>query len=473
MKLYYEAFREFLKRYTAIFKSVWAVREQLDPPVRKQDELAFLPAQLELIETPVSPLPKYTVRIIMLIFVVALLWSLIGKLDIVAVAGGKTVPGSRTKIIQPLESGVVKGIYVKDGQHVEANQLLIELDATGTAADAQKASDALSSAGGSQARYQSVLIALDTGQAPKPFTIAGADKNLIETENRLARSEYSSFIAKRSAQSSALSQRQAELATTRTLITTLEQTAAIARTRVKEVEPLVAKKYLSQQDFLQLKQASIEAEQNLATQRSRIAELQAAIASQRQEGDALNADFRRQLNDGLRQASEQVAQYGADASKAQRRDDLMQLRAPVAGTVQQLAIHTVGGVVTPAQPLLAVVPDGEALEVEAMVLNKDIGFVKEGQSATIKIESFPYTRYGYLEGIVESVSHDAMQDENLGLVYQARVRLNKNTLMIDGTKVNLSSGMALSVEIKTGKRRVITYLLSPLQQHTEEAMRER
>jgi hemolysin D len=123
--------------------------------------------------------------------------------------------------------------------------------------------------------------------------------------------------------------------------------------------------------------------------------------------------------------------------------------------------------------LLAVVPEGEALEVEAMVLNKDIGFVREGQQATIKVESFPYTRYGYLEGVVESVSHDAMQDENLGLVYQARVRLNKSTLMIDGTKVNLSSGMALSVEIKTGKRRVITYLLSPLQQHAEEAMRER
>jgi hemolysin D len=389
MKIYFDAFGEFIKRYTGIFKSVWAVREQLDPPIRSQDELAFLPAQLELIETPVSPLPKYTVRIIISIFLVALLWSLIGKLDIVAVAGGKTVPGSRTKIIQPLEAGVVKGIYVKDGQHVEANQLLVELDATSTAADAQKASDALSSAGGSQARYQSILTALDTGQAPKPFTIAGADKDVIETENRLARSEYSGFIAKRSAQSSTLSQRQAELATTRTLISTLEQTARIAQTRVKEVEPLVAKKYLSQQDFLQLQQASIEAEQNLATQRSRIAELQAAIATQRQEGDALAADFRRQLNDGLRQTTEQVAQYGADASKAQRRDDLMQLRAPVAGTVQQLAIHTVGGVVTSAQPLLAVVPEGEALEVEAMVLNKDIGFVREASKPRSKLKVFP------------------------------------------------------------------------------------
>ena len=473
MKFYYEAFREFLKRYATVFKSYWAIREQLDPPIRSADELAFLPAQLELIETPVSPLPKYTVRIIMAIFVVALLWSIFGKLDIVAVAGGKTVPGGRTKIIQPLEAAVVKAIYVKDGQHVEANQLLIELDATGTTADSQKASDALISAGGSKARYQSLLSAIDSGQQPKTFIIDGADKAVVDTENRLSRSEYSTFVAKRAAQNSALAQREAELATTRTLIVTLAETATIAKTRVSEVEKLLEKKFISQQDYLQVKQVSISADQNLAGQRGRIAELQAAITTQRQERDALVADFRRQLNDGLRQSSEQVAQFGSDASKAQRRDDLMQLRAPVAGTVQQLAIHTVGGVVTPAQPLLAVVPEGEALEVEALVLNKDIGFVKEGQQATIKIESFPYTRYGYLEGVVETVSHDAMQDEKLGLVYQARVRLKKSTLMIDGVKVNLSSGMALSVEIKTGKRRVITYLLSPLQQHTEEALRER
>jgi len=147
--------------------------------------------------------------------------------------------------------------------------------------------------------------------------------------------------------------------------------------------------------------------------------------------------------------------------------------APVAGSVQQLVVHTVGGVVTPAQPLLAIVPSGERLEVEATVLNKDIGFVKAGQAVTMKVESFPYTRYGYLTGTVMSVSHDAAQDEKMGLVFPARVQLDKATLMIDGVKVNLTPGMALSVEIKTGKRRVIDYLLSPLQQHTTEALRER
>lgn len=162
-----------------------------------------------------------------------------------------------------------------------------------------------------------------------------------------------------------------------------------------------------------------------------------------------------------------------EVAKTTRRDRLMALRAPVDGTVQQLAVHTVGGVVTPAQALLAVVPGEESLEIEATVLNKDIGFVRPGQAVTVKIESFPYTHYGYLTGVVASVSHDAAQDENLGLVFPARIKLDGAMLTIDGTQVHLTSGMSLSAEIKTGKRRVITYLLSPLQQHGSEALRER
>jgi len=201
--------------------------------------------------------------------------------------------------------------------------------------------------------------------------------------------------------------------------------------------------------------------------------LQAAIRGANDQLRVLDTDARQQTLDGLRQAREQIGQYAPELAKTEQRDKLMQLRAPVDGTVQQLAIHTVGGVVTPAQALMAVVPSEEMLEVEATVLNKDIGFVRPGQRATVKVESFPYTRYGYLEGEVQSVSHDAAQDERLGLIFPARVRLQNANLVIDGVKVQLTPGMNLSVEVKTGKRRVIDYLLSPLQTHAGEAMRER
>ena len=151
----------------------------------------------------------------------------------------------------------------------------------------------------------------------------------------------------------------------------------------------------------------------------------------------------------------------------------MTLTAPVTGTVQQLAIHTVGGVVTEAQALMAIVPDDETIEVEVMVENKDIGFVKPGQVAVVKLETFPYTRYGYLEGVVDHVSYDAVQDEQRGLIFPARVRLNKTHFMIDDTRVNLTSGMSVTAEIKIGKRRVIDYFLSPLREYKDEGLREK
>jgi hemolysin D len=193
----------------------------------------------------------------------------------------------------------------------------------------------------------------------------------------------------------------------------------------------------------------------------------------REELEFLVTDTRQQTLDGLRQAHEQIAQFAPEVSKTEQRDRLMQLRAPVDGTVQQLAVHTVGGVITPAQPLLAVVPSEESLEVEATILNKDIGFVRSGQRATIKIESFPYTRYGFLEGVVDSVSHDAAQNEKMGLVFPATIRLKRTVLVIDGVKINLTSGMNLTVEIKTGKRSVVDYLLSPLKATSSESFRER
>lgn len=151
----------------------------------------------------------------------------------------------------------------------------------------------------------------------------------------------------------------------------------------------------------------------------------------------------------------------------------MRLTSPVDVTVQQLIVHTIGGVVTPAQPVMVIVPRDKALEVEAFVENKDIGFVKPNQDAEVKIETFQYTKYGTVHARVTSVSHDAINDDKRGLIYSIRVKMEKAAIDVDGTWVRLSPGMAVSVEIKTGKRRVIEYFLSPLLQHAAESLRER
>lgn len=467
------AIGDVLRRYRQVFRAAWAARRTLEPIQRTREELAFLPAHLELAETPLSPAPRVSLWVIMGLFSAALLWAWVGKLDVVAVAPGKTVTSSRTKVIQPAETAVVRRILVHDGQRVHQGDLLVELDATATTADSEKAEQALISARLTAARSAALVAAIDLEQPPVLVPHDGVPVTRFESTGRLALSEYAAFEAKKQSLQAMVTQKQAELHTVESAIIPLEQYLAIAHTRLADYEKLLEKSYVPRQDYLQRKQESISAERDLAGQRSRRAELLSAIIGAKEELSVTVTDTRRQLLDELRQAREQIQQFEPEVARTRQRNALMRLTAPVTGTVQQLAVHTVGGVVTPAQPLLSVVPEDESMEVEATVLNQDIGFVHPGQRATIKVESFPYTRYGYIEGVVESVSHDAIQDENLGLVFQARVRMKKTALVIDGVTVNLTSGMSLTAEINTGKRRVIDYILDPLKAGTSEAMRER
>ncbi|MBN5027863.1 HlyD family type I secretion periplasmic adaptor subunit [Stenotrophomonas maltophilia] len=473
MKHIRDGVRDFAARYITIFRGAWRVRHAMDPPTRAADELAFLPAHLELIETPSSPTARWTMRTIIALFCVALLWAAIGKLDIVAVAPGKTVVDSRTKVVQPAETGVVRRILVRDGQVVRAGQVLIELDATATGADVAKSGDALLNARMTAIRLRALGEALQRGLAPVIRAEPDMPAGRVQAEQALARSQYDALQAKRHNLQALISQRRAELETTQASVKPLEESARISKLRADDYRSLLEGNYVGRHDYLLREQERIAGERDLAAQRNRVQEIRSAQLAAEEELTVLVADFRQQTLDGLRAAQEQIGQMTPEVSRTGQRDHQMTLRAPVDGTVQQLGIHTVGGVVTPAQPLLAVVPSEEALEVEASILNKDIGFIRNGQPVTVKVESFPYTRYGYLTGKVISVSHDAMQDEKLGPVFPVRVKLDKATLQIDGVTVRLTAGMSLSAEIKTGKRRVIDYLLSPLRQHTGEAMRER
>ncbi|NID14096.1 HlyD family type I secretion periplasmic adaptor subunit [Luteibacter yeojuensis] len=468
-----EALAAMVNRYRDVFRAAWSERRAMDPPRRTADELAFLPAHLELIDAPLSPVPRWSMRIIMALFAVALAWACFGKLDVVAVGAGKTVTSGRTRVLQPAETAVVRRILVQDGQHVYQGELLIELDATGASADVEKAREALLAARLNAIRSNAIAAAMDHGTLPTLTSDGSFPPERFEAMRTLAASQWSAFQARKQGMEAMVQQKTAELNTVESAIVPLEQYLAISRARVADYEALLEKNYVPRQEYMLRKQERINAERDLAGQRSKAQELRSAIAGAREELALSVTDLRRQTLDELRQAREQIAQYEPEVAKASQRNAQMELRSPATGTVQQLAVHTVGGVVTPAQPLLSVVPEDESLEVEVTILNKDIGFIRSGQDAVVKVDSFPYTRYGHIEGRVENVSHDAIQDEKLGLVYQGRVALAKNSLLVDGTKVKLTPGMSLSVEIKTDQRRVIDYLLSPLQQETQEAMRER
>lgn len=162
-----------------------------------------------------------------------------------------------------------------------------------------------------------------------------------------------------------------------------------------------------------------------------------------------------------------------EVTKASQKNRLERLTAPVDGTIQQLEVHTLGGVVEPAKPLMVVVPGRGGIEVEARILNKDVGFVSVGQDAAVKIDAFPFTRYGTVPGRVVRISRDAVADKDLGLVYIATIALDRTHVVADGRRYALSPGLSATVDVRTGTRAIISYLLSPLQSSIAQAGRER
>ena len=505
-----QAFKEFVQRYSSVWKQVWAVRDQLDPPKREQDEREFLPAHLELTETPLSAAPKWIARLVILFALIALLWAIFGKLDIVAVAQGKTSLGGRSKTIQALETAVVERINVKDGQTVKKGDVLIELAGIGSDSDYNRSLEALRAAYLNKWRSETLLAAIENGHSPRLSSSIDTDKQVnnhedakqaasspqglqaaSETTNlkqqiiasipqsaiieaqTLVLNQYQAWSTKDQQLASVKEQRKAERTSTQAQINKLAAMTQIEGQRVSDYRELVAQDYLAKHSLLEQESKYIQAKNDLASQQSTLQQITQAIKQAEDERILNTQTIKRDTLDVLRQANEQIGQLEPEAAKAEQRKQLLTLTAPVDGTVQQLAMHTIGGVVTAAQPIMVIVPSEDKLEIEAIVPNKDIGFVQVGQEVVVKIESFPYTRYGYLTGKVKTVSFDAVENKDLGLVYTAIVSLDKDTLNIEGKPVRLDAGMNATAEIKTGKRSVISYLLSPLQTKVDESLRER
>ncbi|HGH5980864.1 TPA: HlyD family type I secretion periplasmic adaptor subunit [Kluyvera georgiana] len=470
-------FLDLWLRYKKAFYETWAIRKQLEIQERMQDEREFLPAHLELIETPTSVAPKLVMRIIMAFAVIALLWAIIGQVEIVAVSTGKTIPSGHSKAIQPLETSVIKRIYVKDGDHVEKGDQLIELAGIGSDSDYQQARRQLDAAILAKLRNQALLQALDSRTMPDITLDAIKPYALVEVEvaaaKQLVRNQYQSWFIQDEQSQAILQQHQAELRSTRSQITKLKNVGEIEKQRLADYQKLRDKNYLSQHELYSQQSKIIENDQDLKSLYEQQKQVLESVHQTEKERSLNLQLLKRDTLDGLRAANETINELQEQLAKTRQRQMLMSLTAPVSGVVQQLAFHSEGGVVMEGQPIMILAPLNDTIEVDAMVANKDIGFVKAGQDVVVKIESFPYTRYGYLTGKVQHVSLDAIEDEKLGLIFNARVALDQQKIMIENTSVPLSAGMNVTAEIKTGKRRVIDYLLSPLQTTIDNSFIER
>lgn len=475
---------ELLARYRAIFAAAWQHRHELAGPKRMADEAAFLPAALSLQDTPVHPAPRRLAFALMALFTIALVWSIFGQIDIVAVAPGRIVVSERTKLIQPLENSVVKRVLVKDGDRVKAGQPLVELDPTTATADKATVEEQLKASVSDVLRSRILLHALPASEK-QPVS-------LTELQNRMARempekwtaaeksasqaqlaAEWSDITAKLAKLGAEVSRRQAEIATVKEMVSKLETTVPLARKREEDFKQLAEQGFMAGHAGQDRTRERIELERDLATQRARLAETQATLRESENARASYVAEVRRALYDREAQADLKRQAGTQEQAKALHREKLTTLTAPVDGVVQQLAVHTSGGVVTEAQVLMIIVPEGAQITAEVTLENKDIGFVNTGQEAAIKLETFTFTRYGTIGAKVSTVTADAVNDEKRGAIFPVTLALAQSQIDVDGKMIRLAPGMNVTAEIKTGQRRVIEYLLSPIQRAGNESLRER
>lgn len=472
---------DLLARYRGTFAAVWAARHELVGPERMADELAFLPAALSLQETPAHPAPRRAAWAVCLLFVIALSWAACGQVDIVAMAPGRIVVSERTKTLQPLEAGVVKRVRVRDGDSVVAGQVLVELDASAASADAASVLEQYRSAASEERRTGALTEALRANAPPvlpllqQAVAIAGAgvDAHGDTRDSLRLQAEWSDIAARLAKLTAEKSRREAEAVTVLETIHKLESTLPLTRQREADIRSLTEQGFMSGHAGQDRTRDRIEMESDLATQRARLSEAHAALRDAAQARVSWLAETQRSLSERHAQAASKREQLAQEYSKTVQRTRSAQLTAPVDGTVQQLAVHTEGGVVTPAQVLMVIVPRDADVTAEVVIDNKDIGFVSTGQVAAIKLETFPFTRYGTVPATVKSVVADAVNDEKKGAIFPATLSLARASIDVDGKRILLSPGMNVSAEIKTGRRRVIEYLLSPIQRGLSDSFEER
>lgn len=488
-----------LARHWQVLRESWRWQNEADKAFKPKAEHEFLPAALEIMERPPSPGLRWLMLMTCGLMVLALIWAVIGRVDVVATAAGKTVPGENVKIVQPIEIGAVRAIHVKNGQFVKKGQLLIELDPTLATADEAQSTQSLRSAQVIKARNDALLSHL-RGKPAHFVPPTGTSPEIAATEEAFIRNAVAQFEAQKAAIVQQRAESEAELAGASAEIAKLEEALPYIDRQTSARAELAEKGFYSKLKLLEYEQLRTEHLRNIEVQRANRARALASIKRLDAELAALSAGFGRTAVTDFAEAESEAGLASEQLRKAARMRQYQELRAPVDGVIQQLAVTTVGGIVQPAQPLMVIVPcSGTAasaatcnggITVEAFVQNKDIGFVQVGQRVAVKLEAFNFTDYGLIEGKVATISRDAIdqsqapagsvRDENgrpiqPGLVYAAKIELacGRQDPARHPLCDRVQPGMAVQAEIKTGRRRIIQYLLSPISQALNEAGREK
>ena len=432
-------------------------------------ETEFLPAVLEIIETPPSPMGRILMWTVVTLVVVALVWSIVGHTDEVAVAPGKLIPTGYVKVIQAEDKGIVKQIQVRDGQKVKQGDVLMELDPLFTAADLARSRKEL-------AFYTLEIERMMAEREERPFTpqvTPSIDLKDLEYQQRLYYSRSAEFSAKKATSELNISQNQSSLEMALSDKEKYQALYDIAQDKENRLQQLVDLNAVAYFVLLDQRSRRMELEQNIASAIANIYKAQAALAQSRQALQGYIAEHNREIDDKLVDDRKQAQGLAEELKKAEEKNRLSQITSPIDGRVHQMAMHTLGGIVTPAQQLMIIVPEDVVLEAETWVANKDIGFIHVGQHAEIKVETFNFQKFGTIPAEVIEISPDAVEDKDKGLVYRAVLKLHQDNVQMIDRQAALGPGMSVTAEIKTQEKRIIEFFLDPFKKYQSEGLRER
>lgn len=430
----------------------------------------FSTASIAMRERAPAPIARMVTLTVCMIALLAVLYAFFAHMDVVVSAQGRVIPSGKSKVIQPLEAGTVRVIAVRDGQKVKKGDTLIELDQTAADADRRRL----------QYEFWESLVdvtrltALLNGQSSLPVA-ADIPRDIVGNHQAMLSSRLAEHRSRMAALDADIARRNAEHDGAASGVRQVHASLPLVRKKNQMREDLVQKGYFSQAGLIETNLELINAEKEASIQQSRLLESAAGMRAATQQKAQAMAEFHARVSSELAEATKKHNAVQEELIKATQRRDLLVQKAPIDGIVQQLAISTVGGVVTQAQPLMSIVPENAPLEVEAQVNNRDIGHVKVGQHVIGKVETFDFTRYGFIEGEVLWVGTDAILDPKLGPVYPVRIRLDaiKTPNIVHGKRGSVTAGMNVTADIKTGERRMIEYFLAPMLRYKEESLRER
>lgn len=450
-----------------------------------KDRFDFAPSILGVQERPPSPLPRIVLRGILILLAALLLWASFGRLDVVSVAEGKLVPISYIKIVQPSEAGIVREIAIKEGQAVTKDQVLIRMDANISEADSKTVQAAL--------QYKTIeLRRIEAELSNQPFKRKATDSN--ELYNRIY-AEYQSnrtaLADDMNAERAAMQKASSDLSATVEVQHKLEQTLPSYQAQEAAYDKLVKDGFAGKLMGQEKQRDRIEKEQDLRAQEYNAKSLQASIGQSQKRLNQVQSDYRQKLE------AERVATYAEmqrleqEWAKQSHKNSLLELKAPQAGIVKDLATHTTGTVVSPGTVIMTLVPNNEALQAEVWLKNEDAGFVHQGQVVKVKLSAYPFQKYGMVDGKVLQVSADATDktsssnnqnspsenkqssESSTPMAYRTIIQLNKQTLEVEQEKLHLTPGMQVTAEIKLADETVMEYLLPPISKAFLEAGHER